>query len=409
MPIYRYQMKRAGGDVLAGTLKADTLALATQTVRNMGGSVVDVARVGDEAVRKKGFLGIDFASLTGYISSRDVLSFTSQLAVMAKAGIGLTTALESIGEQCKNPKMAQCIMALKRDVESGRQFSEALQRFPKVFSPLYVNMVRASELTGSFGHMLERIGDYLSQQMDTRRQVKGAMIYPVIILLLAIVTTIFMLTFVLPRFMVLFQGKEDILPLPTKMLMAMSASLCGYWFVYMVVAGAIVGAFLYSLRTPKGKQFWDGVKLKVPILRSLCHALYLSRGLRTMGELVNAGVPMLDTIAITAEVSGNIHYAGVWSRVHLAVRKGQRIAPTLMRSPLIPVSVSQMISAGEDTGTLSDILNDVSEFYDRQLKATIKSVTAAIEPMMIILMGGVVGFIASSILLPIFKMSQLVK
>lgn len=409
MPTYRYQMKRSGGDVLAGTLKADSLVLATQAVRNMGGSVVDVARVGDEAVEKKGFLGIDFASLTSYVSSRDVLSFTSQLAVMAKAGIGLTTALESIGEQCKSPKMAQCILALKRDVESGRQFSEALQRFPKVFSPLYVNMVRASELSGSFGHMLERIGDYLTQQMETRRQVKGAMIYPVIILLLAIVTTIFMLTFVLPRFMVLFKGKEDILPLPTKMLMAMSASLCGYWFVYIVVAGALVGTFIYSLRTPKGKQFWDGVKLKVPILRSLCHALYLSRGLRTMGELVNAGVPMLDTIAITAEVSGNIHYASVWSRVHLAVRKGQRIAPTLMRSPLIPASVSQMISAGEDTGTLSEILNDVSEFYDRQLKATIKSVTAAIEPMMIILMGGVVGFIASSILLPIFKMSQLVK
>ena len=409
MPTYRYQMKRSGGDVLTGTLKADSMAVATQAVRSMGGAVLDLVRVGDEAVAKKGFLGIDLASLTGYVSGRDILSFTSQLGVMAKAGIGLTTALESIGEQCKSPKMAQCVMALKRDVESGRQFSEALQRFPRVFSPLYVNMVRASELSGSFGHMLERIGDYLSQQMETKRQVKGAMVYPSIIVLLAIVTTIFMLTFVLPRFMVLFQGKEDILPLPTKMLLAMSASLCNFWYVYIVLVAAAVGAFLYSLRTAKGKRFWDGAKLKIPILAKLCHALYLSRGLRTMGELVNAGVPMLETIAITAEVSGNIHYAAVWSRVHLAVRKGQRIAPTLTRSPLIPASVAQMISAGEDTGTLADILSDVSEFYDRELKSTIKSVTAAIEPMMIILMGGVVGFIASSILLPIFKMSQLVK
>jgi type IV pilus assembly protein PilC len=218
-----------------------------------------------------------------------------------------------------------------------------------------------------------------------------------------------MLTFVLPRFMVLFKGKESILPLPTKMLMAMSASLCDFWYVYVVVAAGLAAAFIYSLKIPAGQRFWDSAKLKIPILKKLCHALYLSRGLRTMGELVNAGVPMLETIGITAEVSGNIHYANVWHRVHVAVRKGQRIAPTLARSPLIPASVSQMISAGEDTGTLADILNDVSEFYDRQLKATIKTVTAAIEPLMIMLMGGVVGFIAASILLPIFKMSQLVK
>jgi len=151
------------------------------------------------------------------------------------------------------------------------------------------------------------------------------------------------------------------------------------------------------------------VKLKVPLIRKLCHALYLSRGLRTMGELVNAGVPMLDTIAITAEVTGNVHYAKIWHRVHASVRKGQRLAPMLAKSPLIPSSVAQMIAAGEETGTLADILNDISEFYDDQLKATIKAVTSAIEPLMIVIMGSIVGFIAASILLPIFKMSQLVK
>jgi type IV pilus assembly protein PilC len=185
--------------------------------------------------------------------------------------------------------------------------------------------------------------------------------------------------------------------------------LTHYWYVYLLSVGAIVGGFIYFLRTDIGREWWDAAKLKIPILKNLCHALYLSRGLRTMGELVNAGVPMLDTIAITAEVSGNVHYARVWRRVHAAVRKGQRIAPTLSHSPLIPASVAQMIGAGEETGALAEILTDVSEFYDRQLKATIKSVTAAIEPLMIILMGGIVAFIASSILLPIFKMSQLVK
>jgi type IV pilus assembly protein PilC len=270
-------------------------------------------------------------------------------------------------------------------------------------------MVRASELSGSFGHMMDRIGEYLNQQMETKRQVIGAMVYPLVIVCMAVLTTIFMLTFVLPRFMVLFQGKESILPMPTIILMAMSASLRNFWYLYLVTVGGSAAGFHYFVRTETGRAWWDMAKLKIPILKNLCHALYLSRGLKTMGELVNAGVPMLDTIAITAEVSGNVHYARIWNRVHVAVRKGQRIAPTLARSAFIPSSVAQMISAGEETGALADILSDVSDFYDKQLKATIKTVTAAIEPLMIVAMGGVVGFIVAAILLPIFKMSQLVK
>jgi type IV pilus assembly protein PilC len=403
MNTYRYQMKKTNGEVLVGTLRAETQMLATQQIRALGGTLLDLMRLGDEEAVKTGL------GLLNRIGAKDILAFTSQLGVMSKAGLGLTTSLESIGEQIVNPRMRSVVRTLKRDIEAGRQFSEALQRFPKIFSVLYVNMVRASELSGTFGHMLGRIGDYLTQQMDTRRQVIGAMIYPMIIVILAFATTIFMLTFVLPQFMVLFRGKEDILPMPTKMLMAMSASLRGFWYLYLVGGLGVGGGFGYFIRTDVGRAWWDMAKLKIPILKKLCHALYLSRGLRTMGELVNAGVPMLDTIAITAEVSGNIHYARIWHRVHAAVRKGQRIAPTLARSRYIPSSVSQMISAGEETGALAEILSDVSDFYDRQLKATIKSVTSAIEPLMIMLMGGIVGFIVASILLPIFKMSQLVK
>lgn len=407
MHTYRYQMKRPNGQVMVGVLQADSQVLAMQRVRELGGTVLDLTRLTEDENAKPGLMAR--LGLGQGVSSKDLLAFTSQLAVMAKAGIGLTTALESIGEQIKSPRMALIVRTLKRDVEAGRQFSEALQRFPKVFSLLYMNMVRASELSGSFGHMLDRIGEYLNQQVETKRQVTGAMIYPLIIVVMAITTTVFMLVFVLPRFMLLFKGKESILPMPTKILMAMSYSMSTYWYLYLVVGAASVIGFLYFIRTETGKIWWDTAKLKIPLLKSLCHALYLSRGLRTMGELVNAGVPMLDTIGITAEVSGNIHYSRVWQRVHLAVRKGQRIAPTLAKSHYIPSSVAQMIAAGEETGTLAEILNDISEFYDRQLKATIKAVTSAIEPLMIVLMGGVVAFIAAAILLPIFKMSQLVK
>jgi type IV pilus assembly protein PilC len=398
-------LKRPNGQVVAGVLKADNQVLAAQRVREMGGVVLDLIRLGGD----EGSGGLEAWNPLNRIGGKDILAFTSQLGVMSKAGIGLTDALESIGDQITNPRMAVVVQTLKRDVESGRQFSEALQRFPQVFSLLYVNMVRASELSGSFGHMMDRIGEYLNQQMETKRQVIGAMVYPLVIVCMALFTTIFMLTFVLPRFMVLFQGKEHILPLPTIMLMAMSASLRNFWYLYLVTVGGSATGFYYFVRTETGRAWWDMAKLKIPILKNLCHALYLSRGLKTMGELVNAGVPMLDTIAITAEVSGNVHYARIWNRVHVAVRKGQRIAPTLARSAFIPSSVAQMISAGEETGALADILSDVSDFYDKQLKATIKTVTAAIEPLMIVAMGGVVGFIVAAILLPIFKMSQLVK
>ncbi len=405
MHAYRYQMKRPNGEVVVGTLHADNQTLAMQQVREMGGSVLDITQV---EASDAGQASADRFQIFNRIGAKDLLAFTTQLGVMSKAGIGLTAALESISEQLKNPRMQTVVRTLKRDVEAGRQFSEAIQRFPGVFSLLYTNMVRASELSGTFGHMLGRIGEYLTQQAQTKRQVTGAMIYPFIIVVMAILTTVFMLTFVLPQFMVLFEGKEEILPLPTKILMAMSASLCRFWYLYVLGAGAAVGGFIYFIRTDTGRKWWDGAKLKIPILRKLCHALYLSRGLRTMGELVNAGVPMLDTIAITAEVSGNVHYARIWHRVHASVRKGQRIAPTLAKSPYIPTSVAQMIAAGEETGSLADILSDVSDFYDDQLKATVKAVTSAIEPLMIVLMGGIVAFIAASILLPIFKMSQLV-
>ena len=409
MNAYKYQIKRTGGQMMVGVLKAESQMIATQEARALGGTLVELVRLSEQDAQADGLMARLNGLFGNGVNSKELLAFSSQLAVMAKAGIGLTTALDSIGEQITTKGMGNVVRTLKTDVEAGRQFSEALQRFPKVFSILYVNMVRASELTGSFGHMLERITEYLTQQAETKRQVIGAMVYPLIIVSMAITTTIFMLVFVLPRFMVLFKGREDILPLPTKILMAASASLTGFWYLYLLVAiGSAVGAY-YFVRTEYGRTWWDMAKLKIPILRNLCHALYLSRGLRTMGELVNAGVPMLDTIAITAEVSGNVHYARIWQRVHLSIRKGQRIAPTLSRSAFIPQSVAQMISAGEETGTLAEILKDVSEFYDKQLKATIKTVTGAIEPLMIILMGGVVAFIAAAILLPIFKMSQLVK
>ena len=340
-------------------------------------------------------------------SARDVANFTSQLAVMVRAGISLRTAIEGISEQVENPRFKEMLLHIKKDVEAGKPFSEALARYPKSFSPLYVNMVKASELSGSFSSMLDRIAGYLNQQIETRGMIVGAMTYPAIIALMAVATTVFLLMFVLPRFLVLFAGKEAALPASTRMLLTLSGFLVNYWYVPLLAAVAGAWGFALLLQTERGRSAFDRLKLSIPLVRKMFRALYISRGLHTMGQLVNAGVPILETIGITAEVSGNVLYRQMWRAVYAAVKQGKKIVTPLQKSPLLPRPVVQMISAGEESGKLGQVLDEVSDFYSRELKSVIKTVTATIEPAMIVLMGSIVGFIAISIILPIFRLSQI--
>lgn len=405
MPTYKYEAKDAGGKVTAGVLSAANLAAAAQQLRSRGEYILSLAPA-DESSKKTQLLNIQISFGP---SAKDVQNFTSQLAVMIRAGISIRAAIEGISEQVENPKFKKMLIQMKKDVEGGKQFSDALMRYPKTFSPLYINMVKASELSGGFSKMLDKIAAYLAQQIETMSMVRGAMIYPGIIGTMAIGTTIFLLTFVLPRFMTIFKGKEAALPLPTKMLLALSSFMVNYWYVLIAAAIAGIWAFVLLLRTDWGRLWWDKVKLSVPLFKKLFRALYISRGLHTMGQLINAGVPMLDTIAITAEISGNTLYKRLWRAVYAAVKQGKKISAPLQKNPLLPKSVVQMISAGEESGKLGEVLDEVSDFYSRELKAVIKGVTAMIEPLMIVMMGSVVGFIAMSIILPIFKLSSLVK
>jgi type IV pilus assembly protein PilC len=405
MPTYRYEAKDASGKVSAGVLAAANLAAAAQQLRARGEYILALAPA-DDANKKKQLLNMQLAFGPGL---RDVQNFTSQLAVMIRAGISIRAAIEGISEQVENPKFKKMLIQMKKDVEGGKQFSEALMRYPKTFSPLYINMVKASELSGGFSKMLDRIAAYLLQQIETISMVRGAMIYPGIIGTMAIGTTVFLLTFVLPRFTVIFKGKEAALPLPTKFLLAISSFMISYWYILIFSVIAAVWGFILMIRTDWGRLWWDKVKLTMPIFKKMFRALYITRSLHTMGQLINAGVPMLDTIAITAEISGNTLYRRMWRAVYSAVKQGKKISQPLQKNPLLPRAVVQMVSAGEESGKLGEVLDEVSEFYGRELKAVIKSVTAMIEPMMIVIMGGMVGFIAMSIILPIFKLSSLVK
>ena len=294
------------------------------------------------------------------------------------------------------------------EIEGGSTLSESMAKSPKAFDRLYVNMIKAGEAGGALEIILRRLAEFMERSQSLKRKVKGAMIYPGIIGTLAIGTTTFLLTFVLPRFMVIFKGKEAALPTPTKLLLALSEFMTNYWYICLLGLGAAIWGFILMIRTDWGLLWWDKTKLTVPLFKKLFRALYISRSLHTMGQLINAGVPMLDTLSITSEISGNTLYKRMWRAVYQAVKQGKKISAPLNKSPLLPRSVVQMIAAGEESGKLGEVLDEVSDFYSRELKNVIKSVTAMIEPLMIVLMGSIVGFIAMSIILPIFKLSQIV-
>jgi len=408
MPSYKYQVRTSSNQTQVGVVSADSIATAATLLRNQGLHVLSIAPV---------IGGIDRGALiaklrdlnAGKPKQKHVLDFTQQLSVMIKAGINLRAALEGIAEQTTHPVFQRIIVQLKTDVESGKQFSEAIARHPKLFGQLYVNMVRASEMSGSFAKMLDRISGYIAQQIETRKMVIGASIYPAVIGAMAISVTVFLLVFVLPKFYKVFEGKEEILPWATKFLMGCSKFMVAQWPFIIGAVVALGAAFFAFTRTEIGGFFVDRTKLTVPVVKTMFRSLYISRSLQTMGQLINAGVPMLDTLAITGDISGNRLYRGMWRSVYGSVKQGKKITAPLLKTTLLPRAVSQMISAGEESGKLGEVLDEISVYYAKQLKDHIKAVTSMIEPIMIIFMGGVVGFIAMAIILPIFKMSQVVK
>ncbi|MGE3109538.1 MAG: type II secretion system F family protein [Phycisphaerales bacterium] len=407
MANYRYQVKTAKGELQVGVVQAENAAAASMVLRGQGLRVMSVSPV---QAAERGSLSQRMKELNaGKPKTKHVLDFTTQLAVMIRAGINLRAALEGIADQTEHARFKKIILGLKADVESGKQFSEAISRHPKLFSPLYVNMVRASEMSGSFADMLNRIAAYIAQEIETKKMVIGAAIYPGIIGTMAVNVTVFLLTFVLPKFAGVFKGKEDILPWATKFLMGLSAFMVSYWMFVVGGIVAVVGGIWAFARTEVGSLVFDRIKLAVPVVKSMFRALYISRSLQTMGQLINAGVPMLDTLAITGDISGNSLYKRMWRSVYTSVKQGKKIAAPLNKTSLLPKSVSQMISAGEESGKLGEVLDEISAYYAKLLKDRIKAVTSMIEPIMIIVMGSVVGFIAMAIILPIFKMSSIVK
>lgn len=405
MKSFKYETLDASGQGDSGIIQAASRAEAEELLQSRG-NVVTLTPVGRSPLE---FLNhLRTMRFESGPSRKDVMMFTTQLAVMLKAGLNLRDALRGIADRMPAGKFQVILQQITDAVEGGRPLSTALSEH-SIFPPMCVHMVRAAEMSGTMAHMLERVAEYLEQQSETRSMVRAAMIYPCIIFVMAITATVFLLAFALPKFTTIFQGKESLLPTPTIILLAISGFMHSYW--HMLLGGVLVLVLLARqvAKSQWGRPRWDTIKLRIPVFGPMCHALYITQGLRAMGELIGSGAPMLDSVLITADISGNTQYERMWHCVHDRVKEGSKIARSLADQPLMPASVVQMISAGEESGSMSQVLNYVAEYHSKVLKRTIKALTTIIEPVMIVVMGLVVGFIAMSILLPIFKISTLLK
>jgi type IV pilus assembly protein PilC len=343
-----------------------------------------------------------------HIRQDDVIYFATQLAVMVDTGVPLTEALNAIAQQTEHAGFQALVRDLAEEIRGGVEFSAALERRPKVFGRLFIALMKASEASGKMGTMLQRVSEYLQQDRDTRKKVKGAMVYPFCMLTFCILVVTGMLLFVLPRFEKIYAGKGVILPLPTRVLLGVSVALTSYWWLFLaVLAGAGVGAY-FLFRSPAGQAALDSARLRLPILGPMYRKAYLARCLRAMATMVSAGVSVLDLLAITAQVAGNRLYAAVWNSVAQGVQQGSSLSEGLIRHRLIPRTVTQMISAGEKTGRLAMVMDRVAGFCESDLRVAVKTVTNMIEPIMIIVMGLVIGAIAMALLLPVFTISKVV-
>jgi type IV pilus assembly protein PilC len=397
MPIsFLYKARDPLGNIDEGTVEAPSVEEATQQLRRDGYHVLDIKEE-----------GADFSALfSKRISRSDVIYMTSQLAIMVETGISISHALVTILEQEENPSLRLLLMELKQSVEAGEDLSTALARHPEYFDNTYVSLIRASEATGSLGEMLHRVAQYLDKEREIRGKVRAAMAYPMVMAVTSVGVTIFLLTYIFPKFDPLFKRPGAELPKLTLFLVGVSDTILAHWYLWLAAAVASVVALVLFRRTPSGKQTLDYLKINLPVIGPLFRKVAITRSIRTLGTMTTSGVPVLDALQLSADVAGNYYYRQLWQDVIDQVTTGKRICEALSGNPLCPPILVRMIAAGEDTGQLDLVLQKVSGYYDDEVDGAIKTTTRLIEPIMIAVMGVVVGGIAMSLLLPIFSLSK---
>lgn len=400
MGAFVYEAKDDAGVADRGVINATSQGEANQMLRREGKTVMDL-RAQNESL-------LVSAPRPRKVRTEDVLYVTNQLAVMVDTGVPLLEALDNIAEQSTHTGVRAMVADIGDMVRGGSDFSAALAKYPKQFDNLFVSTIRASELSGTMGRMLERLAEHMRSQREIRNQVRGAMIYPIVILTFSLGILTAMMVFILPRFEKIYAGKNAVLPTPTRVLLGVSHVVCDYWYLVLAGMAALGVGVWYGLQTDTGKTLADKWRLQIPLMGAMYHKLYLARSLRTLATMLSSGVELLDCIRIASDVVSNRLYRAMWLRVEANLRKGRTLSEEMFDAPLIPRSMAQMIASGDKSGRLSHVMGRIADFCDSDVRIGVKSLTSIIEPVMIIVMGLMVGGIAMALLLPVFNISKVV-
>ncbi|MBI5140828.1 MAG: type II secretion system F family protein [Nitrospirae bacterium] len=400
---YKWTGRTVRGAVQSGEISAASREEATTLLRRQGVIPTELKLKDD-----KPFGGL-FA-MGGKVKDKDIVVFTRQFATMIDAGLPLVQALEILSKQTESPALAAVIGKVKSDVEAGATYADALKKHPRVFDDLYSNMVAAGEAGGILDTILNRLAGYIEKSMKLKKKVKGALTYPAVIVTVAGSVISVIMIYVIPIFASMFSNMGGVLPAPTRAVMAMSSFLAGPGGLSLLVGifGTITG-IKQARKTDKGKFIFDTIALKMPIFGMLIRKVAVAKFTRTLGTLVSSGVPILDGLDICAKTSGNKVVERGVQEVRKAVAEGKTIAEPLMKTGVFPPMVNQMISVGEATGALDAMLSKIADFYDDEVDNAVANMTAMMEPLLMVFLGGSVGFIVVAMYLPIFRMITLIK
>ncbi len=403
MPQYWYRARNLSGEPVTGVLEAPNLQTLQELLSKRKYFLIE-AREG-----KRGFLSKEITlPFLKRVRLTHLILLTRQLATLLRAGIPITQAISTLREQTESPVLREALGKIREDIERGESLGNALSKHPHIFNELYVASIRVGEEAGNVEEILNRLGDFMERELDVKGKVKGALLYPVILLIVATGLITFLVTWVLPKFREVFYSAHVPLPLPTVMMFKLSEFVKNFWFVGLaIVILTFIGLWLFY-RTEKGKLCLDNFKLKIPLFGSLLRKVAVSRFARSLETLVRSGVELGRSFQIIKGTIGNEVLARVMDRVRENVVRGGSINEPLRKSKKFPPLVSQMISVGEETGAMEDMLVEIADSYDREVDFSIKILTSVLEPVLLVVMGGIVLFIALSLYLPLFKMAKVI-
>jgi len=398
MPSYIYRARDATGKPLKGTMEAADKQELIDKLHKMGYMTTNVSEVAAGMQ-----IGSIFDKLK-WIATSDMLMFYIQLSNMINAGITILMSLSTLSKQIENHRLKEAVGSVARQVEGGSSLSRGFALHPQIFSKLFVSMIEVGEESGKLDTVLLRYANFFEQQEDLRQKIKGALFYPIILLLAGVAVTLFIVTFIIPQFAEIYLRAGIILPIPTLIVYKIGLAIKHYWYLLIVFLAVILFGLRYYFKTDRGAFLIDRLKLRAPIIGPLYRKVAVSRFSRTLATLLGSGVPILKSLDITKEVLANQVLAQVITNVHKSVEKGEHIAEPLKISEEFPADVVQMISVGEETGGLEEMLNKIADFYDMTVGYAVKKLTTIIEPLFLIVLGVMVGLIMASMLMPIFDM-----